>query len=66
MLCVATSLVAQTDVYNKGVTLTIKSGTTIHIKGSFTQAPKDGTHPEIVSEGELHLTGDLENLTEKK
>lgn len=55
----------QVDVYNKGITITIKSGTTVHIDGGLTQAPKDGTHPEIVSEGEVYLTGDLDNQTEK-
>ena len=59
------NIFAQTDVYNKGTTLTIKSGTTVHINGSFTHAPKDGVHTEVVSEGEIHLTGDFENQTEK-
>ena len=51
-LILVTSVFTQTSIYNKGITLTVKSGTTVHINGGLTQAPKDGVHPEIVSEGD--------------
>ncbi len=54
-------VMGQTHFYNKGMSITIPEGMTIHIEGDYNHDEHNGRQPEVVNAGELHLKGDLNN-----
>ena len=54
---------AQTDVFNLGQEITVKSGTSITVRGDYTHDVKDDKEAEIANAGEIRLEKNLINNT---